>query len=56
MTASIKLPAAARQGRVEQVIDLYIGPLDYDVLKAMGRGLEKNVDIGFESFVVDPLS
>ncbi len=25
---------------------LYLGPIDYDGLKAMGRGLDKNVDLG----------
>jgi len=46
MTASIDLPAAERQGRVEQSVDLYIGPIDFDALKALGKGLEKNVELG----------
>jgi YidC/Oxa1 family membrane protein insertase len=46
MSASIDLPASERQGRVEQTVDLYVGPLDYDGLKALGRGLDSNVDLG----------
>jgi YidC/Oxa1 family membrane protein insertase len=46
MTASIDLPASERQGRVEQTVDLYVGPIDYDGLKALGRGLDSNVDLG----------
>ena len=46
MTASIDLPASERAGRVEQAVDLYVGPIDYDGLKALGRGLDSNVDLG----------
>jgi YidC/Oxa1 family membrane protein insertase len=46
MTASIDLPASERQGRVEQTVELYVGPIKYDGLKALGRGLDKNVEMG----------
>jgi len=46
MSASIDLPASERQGRVEQTVDLYMGPIDFSALKALGRGLEKGVDLG----------
>lgn len=48
MTAWVTLPARSLQGSVEQSMDFYLGPLDDDRLKAVGRGLEKNIDIGFE--------
>jgi YidC/Oxa1 family membrane protein insertase len=46
MTASIDLPASERQGRVEQTVELYVGPINFDGLKALGRGLDKNVEMG----------
>lgn len=52
MTVAIELPAAERRGIVEQDIDVYFGPLDYARLKAMGRGVEKNVDMGFDNFKI----
>lgn len=50
LSASITLPAAERQGRVTQLVDVYLGPLDYQRLKHLGRGVEKNVDVGFDHF------
>jgi YidC/Oxa1 family membrane protein insertase len=50
MTASIDLPTSERQGRVEQTVQLYIGPIDFQSLKALGRGLEKNVVMGAQYF------
>jgi YidC/Oxa1 family membrane protein insertase len=29
---------------------MYMGPIDFDVLKSLGRGLEKNVDLGHKYF------
>jgi YidC/Oxa1 family membrane protein insertase len=52
MTVAIELPAAERRGRIEQRLDVYFGPLDFARLKAMGRGLEKTVDVGFDSFKI----
>jgi YidC/Oxa1 family membrane protein insertase len=52
MTVAIELPAAERRGVVNQIVDVYLGPLDYEQLKAIGRGLEKNVDIGFDHFKI----
>jgi YidC/Oxa1 family membrane protein insertase len=49
-TASIALPVADRQGRVEQDVEMYMGPIDFDALKSFGRGLEKNVDLGHKIF------
>jgi YidC/Oxa1 family membrane protein insertase len=48
MTAAIELPFGGQRGAVDHGLDVYIGPLDYDVLKKKGRGLEKNVEIGFD--------
>jgi YidC/Oxa1 family membrane protein insertase len=50
MTASFDLPVSERQGRVDQTVELYLGPIDFDALKAMGRGLEKNVEMGHKYF------
>jgi YidC/Oxa1 family membrane protein insertase len=50
MTAWMELPVSERQGRVDQTVELYLGPIDFDGLKAMGRGLEKNVDLGHKYF------
>jgi YidC/Oxa1 family membrane protein insertase len=50
MTASIELPAPERQGRVEQSVDLFMGPVNFNVLKSLGRGLEKNVELGHQYF------
>jgi YidC/Oxa1 family membrane protein insertase len=57
MTVAINLPAVERRGRIEQNLDAYFGPLDYESLKAMGRGLEKTVDVGFDTFkILKPVS
>jgi YidC/Oxa1 family membrane protein insertase len=50
MTASIELPLSERLGRADQMIDVYLGPIDYEALKAFDRGLEKNVEMGFWLF------
>jgi YidC/Oxa1 family membrane protein insertase len=50
MTASIELPAAERQGRVDQAVELFMGPINFSLLKSMGRGLEKNVELGVQYF------
>jgi len=52
ITASIAIPAGESRGRVDQVVDVYFGPLDFSRLKTIGRGLEKNVDIGFNNFKI----
>jgi len=57
MTAEIALPAVERGGITDQTVDVYLGPLDYERLQALGRGLEKNIDIGFEHFkILKPVS
>jgi YidC/Oxa1 family membrane protein insertase len=50
MTASIELPAVEKQGHVDQTVDIYLGPIDFGRLKSMGRGLEKNVEMGSKYF------
>jgi YidC/Oxa1 family membrane protein insertase len=50
MTGSIDLPVFERQGRVDQTVEMYMGPIDFDALKSLGRGLEKNVDLGHKYF------
>jgi YidC/Oxa1 family membrane protein insertase len=50
MSAAMRFPVTDRQGSVRQAIDIYLGPLDYGILKGMDRGLEKNIDMGFKLF------
>jgi YidC/Oxa1 family membrane protein insertase len=50
LTASIELPAPQRRGSIDQTVDLYLGPIDYGILKSFGRGLERNVDMGVRIF------
>jgi YidC/Oxa1 family membrane protein insertase len=50
MTASIDLPAFDKQGRVDQSVVMFLGPIDFDLLKSLDRGLEKNVDLGNKYF------
>lgn len=50
MTASIDLPVFDRHGRVDQSVEIFIGPIDFDLLKSLGKGLEKNVDLGHKYF------
>lgn len=57
LTTDIELPSVERGGRVQQSVDLYIGPLDYRLLKGYGRGFDKIVDIGFQHLkIFQPLS
>ena len=52
MTASLELPTLERGGRIQQNLDLYIGPLDFKLLGSYDRGLNRLVDIGFEHFKI----
>jgi len=54
ISGQITLPAIARQGRVDNVIRVYMGPLDYDVLKSLGVGLERNIQMGWR--LIRPVS
>ncbi len=50
LTTSVMLPAVEKRGRIEQEVSLYLGPLDYEILKHMGLGLEKNISMGYKLF------
>jgi YidC/Oxa1 family membrane protein insertase len=54
ISGQITLPAIARQGRVESAIRVYMGPLDYDILKSLGVGLDKNIQMGWR--LIRPVS
>jgi YidC/Oxa1 family membrane protein insertase len=34
---------------------IYLGPKDLDYMKGLGKGLEKTIDLGFFTFLADPL-
>ena len=52
MSAATTLPVVQRTGQISQSVSLYMGPLDYESLKAMDGDLEKIVDIGFDHFKI----
>jgi YidC/Oxa1 family membrane protein insertase len=54
VSTRITLPAVERQGRVDNSIRVYMGPLDYKILGAMDVGLEKNIEMGWK--LIRPVS
>jgi YidC/Oxa1 family membrane protein insertase len=48
LSARIEIPAMARGGKVRQRASFYVGPLDYKRVKALGVGLEKNINMGYK--------
>jgi YidC/Oxa1 family membrane protein insertase len=50
VTARVSLPATDARGYGEQKVTLYLGPLDYGILKSMGVGLERNINMGWKFF------
>lgn len=46
-------PIAA--GTVQQPLELYIGPKDFDALEGLGHGLSRGVNLGWFSFIAIPL-
>lgn len=50
ITAAVTLPATDARGYGTQTVTLYLGPLDYKILKSMGVGLEKNINMGWKFF------
>ncbi len=54
ITANMLLPAADKRGAVDQAVLIYLGPLDYGILKGMGLGLEGNVNMGYR--LIRPVS
>ncbi|MDH3197224.1 MAG: membrane protein insertase YidC [Candidatus Krumholzibacteria bacterium] len=44
------LPAGVRGGRVEQMVRVYIGPMDARLVKDLGVGLEANIEMGWKLF------
>jgi YidC/Oxa1 family membrane protein insertase len=50
ITTMISLPAVDARGYGEQTVTLYLGPLDYSILKSMGVGLERNINMGWKFF------
>jgi YidC/Oxa1 family membrane protein insertase len=43
----VTVPAVERAGRVDNLIRVYLGPIDYKGLKALDVGLESNVEMGW---------
>jgi YidC/Oxa1 family membrane protein insertase len=50
ITTRVTLPASDARGYGEQTVTLYLGPLDYGILKSFGVGLEKNINMGWKFF------
>lgn len=50
----IHLPIVPRNNRYEQQITVYMGPLDADVVKELGRGLDTIIEMGWT--IVRPVS
>lgn len=50
ITTKVSLPATDARGYGEQKVTLYLGPLDFGILKSMGVGLEKNISMGWKFF------
>jgi YidC/Oxa1 family membrane protein insertase len=46
----LTLPAGVRGGRVEQMVRVYIGPIDARLVKDLGVGLEANIEMGWKLF------
>lgn len=51
ITGWIQIPISSR-GTIDQSIQIYLGPLDNNRLSALGRGLDKTIDIGFERVAI----
>jgi YidC/Oxa1 family membrane protein insertase len=47
VSGRVTVPAVERQGRVDNLMRMYLGPIDYKGLKALGVGLESNVEMGW---------
>jgi YidC/Oxa1 family membrane protein insertase len=41
------VPAIVNRGRVENSIKVYLGPLDYKIIKALDVGLQDNIEMGW---------
>lgn len=54
ITAKVTLPAIAKRGRVEQTIRVYMGPLEVDVIKKLGVGLDRSIEMGWS--LIRPVS
>ncbi len=50
ITTKVSLPATDARGYGEQKVTLYLGPLDFGILKSVGVGLEKNINMGWKFF------
>jgi len=48
ISEDVTLPVTTAGGDVTQSVRVYLGPLDYDLLKGLGVGLERNVTFGWQ--------
>jgi len=53
LIAAMSSPAAKPQGAGHYT--LFIGPKELDILKSLGKGLERSIDFGYFSFISIPL-
>lgn len=48
VSQTVSVPAAAARGEVSSRMRVFLGPLNFDVVGALGVGLEKNVEMGMQ--------
>ncbi|HEX5133656.1 MAG TPA: membrane protein insertase YidC [Candidatus Krumholzibacteria bacterium] len=48
ITQNLAVPAALARGELTSAMHIYLGPLSYDTVAALGVGLEKNIEMGMK--------
>ncbi len=48
ITETVSVPANASRGEVTSSMRVYLGPMSYDIVAALGVGLEKNIEMGMK--------
>jgi YidC/Oxa1 family membrane protein insertase len=54
ISSRITIPAAGPQGRSDNMVHVYMGPIDYKALGALDNGLDKNIEMGWS--LIRPVS
>jgi YidC/Oxa1 family membrane protein insertase len=47
ISTRFEVPAVERRGQVDNSIKVYMGPLDYEILKGLDVGLQDNIEMGW---------
>ena len=48
VTETIAIPATTSRGEILSMMHVYLGPMSYDTVAALGVGLEKNIEMGMK--------